>query len=328
MDKKTIGQQIVERLIDKSFPSIVLLSGPWGSGKTHIAKTELIPELNALKMRSHYVSLYGLSDLNDFRDRVISGCEINWSRVLKWSSPVKNLTGVTTAALGDNGTALGVMNTLTQSSKHKLISKINNIAIIVDDLERASSDDLISEVLGECLNFAENNTNVWVIVIANEEHIRDKPLFEKTFMDKLYVTPSPKDLIRFVENKYPNLLCTSTKQHLKLVSEELKLTNYRVIQRILQRYACLISLIENKPEVDQVTAKKMLIDKVARICHAHYECGFSATELCGYMENSTRLYEKIVAQRANNKMQDETESSEDERQKTLERILRSALLRN
>ncbi|MFA0000632.1 P-loop NTPase fold protein [Vibrio lentus] len=291
-------QQVKDCLEDRSFASIILLSGPWGSGKTHLARHKLIPELNKISdKKTHYISLFGLSTLDDFRDRVLASTSLGVSSTMSVGAYIKNIVGASSAIAGDSGTTLGAMNALTKPIKHKLLSKVNNRILVVDDLERASSEQLISEVLGECLNFAENNTNVWVVVIANKDQINNTDLLEKTFLDQVHISPTTTDIINFVSEVHPDLLNEEIKRHFTLVVEQLKLTNLRVVQRVLQRYAKIKSLIESQENVDCQAANAVLIDAVARICHAHYEHGFKFDELCGNVESETLEFKKLIEKR-------------------------------
>ena len=318
-----VCEQVKQCLIEGSFASIVLLSGPWGSGKTHFAKNKLIPELNNIPdMKAHYISLFGLSSLDDFRDRVLASTSLGASSTMNVGAYIKNLVGASTAIAGDSGTTLSAMNAMTKPIKHRLLSKVSNRILVVDDLERASSDQLISEVLGECLNFAENNTNVWVVVIANKDQINNTDLLEKTFLDQVHISPTTTNIINFVNKVSPSLLDHEIKQHFKHIVEQLKLTNLRVVQRILQRYARIKRSIKHLENVDYQVAKAVLIDSVARICHAHYEHGFKFDELCENSESKKQKFLDIIDKRK--KPPEEAKlTEEDKRQDLLESIMRS-----
>ncbi|WP_197413133.1 P-loop NTPase fold protein [Vibrio sp. MEBiC08052] len=215
MKKYTSSQQVIDFLNDGSFPTIVILTGPWGSGKTYLTKNQLIPELKKENNNDvHYISVYGLTSLDDFRDKILSLNYTHNSHSSGWVSSVKNLVGGTTRALGDGGTINGVISALAKPIKHKLLSKIKNVNIVIDDLERASSQKLISEVLGEILNLVENNINVWVVVVANIDQVGSFQLLEKTFLNRVSINPAPDDIMIFIDKKYPNLLCDVLKKDL------------------------------------------------------------------------------------------------------------------
>jgi hypothetical protein len=75
------SKKIIELFKDDSFPSMVLIDGKWGSGKTHYVENILIDDLKNEYDTSenrycspHYLSLYGVSSIDDFRDRIVSIC--------------------------------------------------------------------------------------------------------------------------------------------------------------------------------------------------------------------------------------------------------------
>ncbi|KUI97282.1 hypothetical protein [Vibrio sp. MEBiC08052] len=73
--------------------------------------------------------------------------------------------------------------------------------------------------------------------------------------------------------------------------------------------------------VDHTKALVNLIDNISRICHAHYEHGFSAKILQNHVENAPSLIEKQVVEQIRKNQNIETEELVDERQKLLERIM-------
>ncbi|MDD9158509.1 P-loop NTPase fold protein, partial [Aliivibrio sp. S4TY2] len=66
-------EQIIELLEDTSFPQAMLLDGAWGSGKTYFINNHLIEKLKEkFGLEVYLFSLYGISNIDDFRDKVIS----------------------------------------------------------------------------------------------------------------------------------------------------------------------------------------------------------------------------------------------------------------
>lgn len=67
------ADQIIELMSDTSFPQVVLLDGSWGSGKTHFIKRHLINRVEKqFNQQVYFFSLYGISSIDDFRDKIIS----------------------------------------------------------------------------------------------------------------------------------------------------------------------------------------------------------------------------------------------------------------
>jgi hypothetical protein len=286
MDQKQISEKVMDYLFDSSFPPIVLLSGAWGSGKTHLVKNNLM-QSTAEGHRICYMSLYGISSIEDFRDRVLANAYIqtqNRIENLTLYEVLKNTIGIggrVANLFGDGGLTSGILSALGKPIKHNLLSRINNLILIVDDLERSSSENLINEVLGECLNLAENNINFRIVVVANEEHIKNKEILEKTFYNRVSLTVSSKDMIAFSDSTYDGLLCPVIKSRLSSLIDSLLLTNYRVLHRILCRYHLLKIEIEkdSNKEIDVIPSLLKLIEHITLICNAHFVHGFSKSEL-------------------------------------------------
>ncbi|UML92127.1 KAP family NTPase [Shewanella xiamenensis] len=290
MSHSVLCKQICENLKDASFPPIVLLQGPWGSGKTYFAKNILKDELikeHPLNGKCLYISLYGITSLDDFRDKLLSLFFFNGKSSLSYVTAIKDIIGNISKFKGDKGAVLGSINALSKPIKHSLLSKLTNVTLIVDDLERIHDDKLISEILGECYNLAENNSNLWVVVIANREKINKNDLLEKTFAHHVTCSASPNDLINFFKSFFNNSnLPEETSDHLHATIINLEITNYRVIKRIANRFIPLIGFTEQE-KIDTVKAQTMLIDQIAKICNAHYCHNFSIKEILSIKESKT-----------------------------------------
>jgi hypothetical protein len=282
---KNVTQQIIDNLNEDSFPAIQLLSGKWGCGKTYLAKRSIVPMLEDKYDQAHYISLYGVSSLDDFRDKLVSLSYFNSKNSINNSSMIKNVIGNVAKGFGDRGATLALANSLAQPIKQKLLSKITNCAFVIDDLERVSSKTLASEVLGECLNLVENNINVAMLVLANEEHIEDKSILEKTFNNKVILTSSPDEIFGVIRNKYDRHLDDATSASAKEVISRLKISNYRIVLRAMQRFVPIKAQIEILHDVDKKSALSNVINQVFAITYAHYEYGASFDEIC---QESTR----------------------------------------
>lgn len=207
--------------------------------------------------------------------------------------------------------------------KHKLLSKLNNCAFIVDDLERASSKQLTSEVLGECLNLVENNINIAIVVLANEDHIEDKSILEKTFNNKVVLTTSPSDIVKIIKQKYPSTLDDVTSQAAFNAITVLQLSNLRIVQRAMQRCVPIIDRIKKLPDVDIGVALPRIIEQVFRICYAHYEYDASYDELCKGAESVSFEYLYLGDQSSEEKKTPEVEQSE-QRLKNISNVVEGA----
>lgn len=319
---KSVAQQIIDNLQDNSFPSIQLLTGKWGCGKTHFAKCKIVPILEKDYEQAHYISLYGVSSLDDFRDKIVSLSYFNSKNSINSYSMVKNVVGNVAKGFGDKGATLAIANSLAKPMKHKLLSKISHCAFVIDDLERVSSQALTSEVLGECLNLVENNVNVAILVLANEEHIEDKSILEKTFNDKTVLAASSDEMIAVIREQYGRHLDDVTTASAKKIISKLEISNYRIVLRAMQRFVPIKAQIEKIQGVDKETALSNVINQVFAITYAHYEYGASFDEIC--KESAREPLDGMEAPSSGERVAKEEETPEDKLARVrLESIRRS-----
>lgn len=144
----------------------VLLTGPWGGGKTYLIK-RLLRELRNKQMlrnpwsprlRQVYVSLYGIKTREEF-DRAVLAARYPfvYSRSLK---AVAQLTGA----------IFSIFRMTMKVSPEEYLSKFNAELFVFDDLERC--DMPIATALG-CINPFVEHAGCKVIIICNELEIRD-----------------------------------------------------------------------------------------------------------------------------------------------------------
>ncbi|MDD3598149.1 P-loop NTPase fold protein [Sulfuricurvum sp.] len=153
----------------------VLLSGKWGSGKTHFIKQ--FKEENKSSYKFIHISLFGLKSKEDIHKQVIFklfGLENdNLAKATdfigKFIKGILNKYAGVNIALSD----IPIDVALKRESNQKVI-------FIFDDLERI--DTGLSEVLGY-INVLVEELGQRIILLANEDEIKDR-LFYDTFKEK------------------------------------------------------------------------------------------------------------------------------------------------
>lgn len=144
MEDDKIYRKLAFLFEDKSMPSMVLLDGKWGSGKSYYLNKKLIPFLTEQKKKTVVsFSLYGVVNIDDFRDKLISAC------ILKNKNATTSLDKLTTSIIGatgftnsDNSSALlSIFNGVKGAAKHAILSKIEKFTLVLDDLERLDNLD-------------------------------------------------------------------------------------------------------------------------------------------------------------------------------------------
>ncbi|PFU61950.1 P-loop NTPase fold protein [Bacillus thuringiensis] len=156
----------------------ILINGEWGCGKTYfwnkVLKNEIENiEINGKKQKTVYLSLYGITSIEEINKRIVV------DHVFKNSETFKNIKeskwGGRLTELGKM--AVGVVKNLeipivseamkTEVNYENLLNFTDTV-LCFDDLERANCD--IADILGYINNFVEHD-GVKVIIIGNEDEI-------------------------------------------------------------------------------------------------------------------------------------------------------------
>jgi len=270
---------IIELLKETAFPQMLLIDGSWGSGKTHYIKNELEVSLKD-EFRAHelhYFSLYGISSIDDFRDRLIS---LTLTNNAETSNLVQRATQVVDSIatnMGERGIG-GILNGAAGAYKYKLYSDLDNVVLVLDDLERISDSKTIKDILGECLNLAESK-NIKVIVVANESKLCCKDDIEKVFIDKVKFGYTPEQVASILRDEFQEELSDALFNEFILHINSIGSSNIRVLKRALIKFKKLRRLIVNEAHVSQKTALSKILHQVIKICYAKFEVGYSSEEI-------------------------------------------------
>ncbi|MDA1847853.1 P-loop NTPase fold protein [Bacillus cereus group sp. RP29] len=156
----------------------ILINGEWGCGKTYfwnnVLKNEIENiELKGKKQKTAYLSLYGVTSIEEINKRIVVDHVFKNSETFKSISESK--WGGKLTELGKM--AVGVVKKLeipiiseamnTEINYENLLN-FNDTVLCFDDLERANCD--IADILGYINNFVEHD-GVKVIIIGNEDEI-------------------------------------------------------------------------------------------------------------------------------------------------------------
>lgn len=156
----------------------VLVTGPWGVGKTFQVK-QLIQESDR-----YFVSLYGIGTVDGIHDAVLASCWPNLN-----ASKFVSTIGEVGKAMGDKFALAGFSNNVWNFILRQGLKP--DRTIIFDDLERSSLwANQKSELLGAINHYVEHR-GFRVIVICHDERIADQlaELKEKTFGHTVMVEP-------------------------------------------------------------------------------------------------------------------------------------------
>lgn len=150
--------------------SAIMLTAPWGMGKSYYIQNSLIPHLEQSNDKECVVvSLYGLNDIKEISKAIY--LEVRAKIACKKSEKIAagKIVGKTIlkGALG----IVGIDLSLNEADLEKLYSSIDltNKLIILEDLER--SGITIKQVLGYVNNLVEQD-GAKVLLVANENEIK------------------------------------------------------------------------------------------------------------------------------------------------------------
>lgn len=283
------SDKIIELLEDRTFPQIVLLDGAWGSGKTHFVRTHLINNIKtAFDQDVYFFSLYGMANIEDFRDKIISLSLTNTENATKLSKLASKLVDGISSNFGGKGVG-AILNAAAGAYKYKLLENFNNCVLILDDLERVTDETLIKNILGECLNLAESK-NIKVIVVANEDKLNCKADIEKVFADKFKFGYTTEEVVTILSEEYK--LNDDLANELLLKIASVNSQNIRVLKRALSKFTRLQSEVNKIDNVVSDLALSRILGDVIRLCCAKFEHSYSKEQIIEAIES--RLLTQMV----------------------------------
>lgn len=232
-----IVQARLDKLLATQTPKVAMLTGDWGSGKTHQWKQAL--ERAAKKgfnPRYAYVSLFGLTSLAEVRKRISE----------EVISAVK-LPGRGSVGEAVEGGAIGLkpmqimkilpvipyLGKLEVLAQELSFATVRNAVICIDDLERAPASLRIGDVLG-LASFLKEERSCRVLLISNQKKLEGEAkdelarYLEKVVEESVDFAPTPEEACAVA-------LGTDPTEASKILTERfirLGVSNIRVISRL------------------------------------------------------------------------------------------------
>lgn len=268
--EKSNQQRIEEYLVgvngylksDISNGKVIMLSGKWGSGKTHfwkniIATDELKKELSGKNSAYSYVSLYGKSSIEEIEndifaqtyfsaiggDNLVTKTFSTFTKYSKrygeiFSDKVKNL-------------ANGLEEEQKENQERVALDRLRNGAIICfDDFERKSKDIDLNDLFGFITQLTLN-FSCKVVIILNDDVFEgeEKKIFsnvkEKSVSKFLKYEPSIKELFETIFSDERYRILDDHKEIILKTIEETQELNARIYIQVLDN---LIEWIEKEQE--------------------------------------------------------------------------------
>ena len=155
----------------------VMINGEWGSGKTYFWNNKVrskieSTEINGRKYRTIYMSLYGISNLDDISKKIFMEMNPNLNKSIKKILDSRHMSSIPEYVKNgiDMANSFGIMQPNEKIDFTKFFDMDDKV-LCFDDLERANVD--VIDVLGYINNFVEHD-HIKTIIICNEKELSKK----------------------------------------------------------------------------------------------------------------------------------------------------------
>ena len=271
-----LNKYIIHYLEHDRTHSAIMLSGPWGSGKSHYIKHSLIPALkksNGEKDRSIVVSLYGIQDTSEISKEIYIELRSKWlSRKARNTEMFQTGKSVVKALFRGLPGFLNFDIKISDKDLNAIYKTVDlsNKLIILEDVERSSID--IIELLGYVNSLVEQD-NVKILIVSNEDallsyecseadeygnkekkysedsrkYLRTK---EKTISDTIQFYPNYDEALKEIIFSFRNdqLANYATQEHIdeiRKMLDDLRYKNLRTFIFACQKTVDIYKMIDN-----------------------------------------------------------------------------------
>ena len=161
-------------LEDELINEAIMLTGDWGSGKTHFIKNTLMSSdvLEKHGLKPIYITLNGIKNLSDIDSKIL-GEKLKYGKFLE-SKVGKIGQGIGKVFLPSTIKLFNININFESSSFDPTIFDYSKNVLIFDDLERISENLNVEDVLGYINSLFIEHNQVKVIFVAWETQIERK----------------------------------------------------------------------------------------------------------------------------------------------------------
>lgn len=240
----------LENTLNEKFITVyqnILITGEWGIGKTYAIK-KCFPNKEKI-----YISLFGINTIEDFRLNLYMQLIKNKAKI----KIIKILKRLNNIQINLQVASIGITNVFENINKVlKKQSRNKELIIIIDDLERKSSNISMEVLLGVIEEFNAID-NIYTIIIANEKEIKEdnelyysfkEKVIQKTINIDSYSRNAQNTIINNYLKRIPKLkekkeiYCNYIEKNL----QEYKIKNLRSIEKAMKFIEFIINKINNK----------------------------------------------------------------------------------
>ena len=169
----------------------IMINGEWGSGKTYFWNNQIKQKIESLKLNGRkyktiYMSLYGISNLEEISKKIfIETTQLMDKNLKKYMNSHEKTNIPEYAKTGlDMANFFGVSSNGDKIDYEEFFST-NDKVLCFDDLERANVD--VIDILGYINNFVEHD-HIKTIIICNEKELATKMKSENLEMKTFIAT--------------------------------------------------------------------------------------------------------------------------------------------
>lgn len=264
-----LAKQITDVFENCSLAPIVLLDGAWGVGKTHFITHEYSTHSDQDCL---LISVLGIQSLQQFHEKLIG-------RYLSLASESESDTAAKTvsifskavSALGDVTKSSQLIESVSGLVKQSIISKINDVTIIVDDLERIEDGSLASLILGDLYDMCSSESSIKAIVVMNDSKSSvSKSLIEKVIFWKFKYEISSENAFDIA---FGTLDVSPDIQRFMIKRlDEIQPLNLRVLIRLCDRMKQVSRMLDTmEDEIDVESSKQTLFHKMLYLSFLHHQ---------------------------------------------------------
>lgn len=229
---------------------VIMLSGAWGSGKTHFWINEIEPKLD----KSIYISLYGKTSLREIENEIFTKAyykslgkdDTNKDVIEKLSSTFSSLSSAIDQFSTIQVTPIvDFVKNLNEKSKNNTAKEFMKEGLIIafDDFERKSKEVNLNDLFGFITQLALS-FNCKVVIILNSDVFegKEKEIFttvkEKTVSKYLMFNPTCEELFDIIfddkDGRYKKL--EKYKEVLREIFREVGIVNARIFIQVLDNW--------------------------------------------------------------------------------------------
>ena len=282
MNTKELNEYIENYLVNDKTQRAIMLTAPWGSGKSYYIKNELCDFLRKNNLKYAIVSLYGIESLKEINKELF--LEIKLQKAHKkckwlgaWGKTILTGTAVVGKTLLKHLANVDIDFNIKEPNYEKIYESIDlsNRLIIFEDLERSGVD--IVEFLGYVNNLCEQD-GVRVLLVANENEIVKSTNYsrikEKTIGDTINFSSdyyeSIKSILEKFDNKYFKLMLREQDDNgdlslVRRIKQQMineNCINYRSLLYACQKTEDMLNLLDRNKEYDVEFIENLFIGTV------------------------------------------------------------------